>query len=227
MPRPVYPKRSKLIAQGSHPCDLATVVEALTSIHDALRSTFGSACAVHASFNKEELHHLCTLEDMDAPFIRSLFDQYTAPLDQPLLSASMEYRTRTRSARASFHFDSKLESMHISISMPRQGIPRSRVIELAESIIDPLAPLWVVYTNRALIDALYRVYPRYFRTAWLTYHAGFEPELPWFRTIETLETSRGPMAVAKRGWFGRTDEDFLDDLFDLDELIEADAMYEW
>ena len=227
MPRPVYTKRSKLIAQGAHPCDLASVVTAMAAIHDALRTTFGRTCVVHASFNKEELHKLCTLDEMDELFFRELFELFTAPLGQPMLSASIKYQTKSRIARASFHFDSTLESMHISITVPKQGIPRPHVITLAESIIDTLDPLWVVYTNRALIDALYRLYPRYFRTAWLTYHAGFEPELPWFRTIETLETSRGPMAVAKRGWFGRTDEDFLEELFDLDELIEDDSAYDW
>lgn len=223
MPRPVHPKRSKLIAQGAHPCDLASVVTAMAAIHDALRTTLGRTCVVHASFNKEELHQLCTLQDMDEPFIRELFEQYTAPLGLPMLSASMKYQTKSRIARASFHFDSKLESMHISITMPRQGIPRPHVISLAESIIDTLDPLWVVYTNRALIDALYAHWQRYTHTGWLTYHTHLDPELPWMRTQEILETAHGTMAVAKRPWFGRADEDLLEDLLTLDEHIADDS----
>ena len=100
------------------------------------------------------------------------------------------------------------------------------MISLAEAIIEPLDPQWVIYQNRLLIDALYGLYPRYFRTAWLTYHTGMlTDELPEFWTQEMLDTSRGTMAVAKPKWFAKTDPDLLDELVDLDQWIEDECPY--
>lgn len=227
MSAPEYANRSKLIAHGSHPFDLPTVVSSLATIHRALRTTLGRTCRVHALFNSEDLPRLCTLEEMDEEFIQSLFDQYPASGNQPLLNATLNYQTRTRVAQGSFQFDHTIDSLHISIDMPIRGIPRKHVIELARSIIDPLDPQWVVYHNRALIDALYRLYQRFFRTAWLSYHTGMDPDLPEFDTLEIVETTRGVMPVAKPGWFGRTEEELLNELIDLDMLIEDVSVFGW
>ena len=226
MPEPEYVDRPQLVAQGAHHYEQPRMVSALASIHDALRAALGRTCRVHASFNKEELHRLCTLGEMDRAFIKSLFDQYPAGAKQPLLSAVMHYETRTRSAQAAFYFDHTIDAIQICIIMPERGLPRNHVIALARSIIEPLAPSWVTYNNRALVDALYALYPNFFRTAWLTYHEGFPRELPRFRTLEEVETARGIMTVAKNPWFGRTDRKLLNDLVDLDALIEAYSPFE-
>lgn len=227
MPPRVYINRSKLIAHGEHAFELDDAINALAGIHRVLRTTLGRTCKVHASFNKEDLPHLCTLEDLDEGFIRSLFERYPARGNQPMLSARFTYQTRTRVAMGMFNFDHTINALHLSIDMPKRGLPRNHIISLGESIIEHLDPQWVVYHNRALIDALYRFYPRFFRTAWLTYHTGMDHDLPRWRTLEVLETSRGVMCVAKPGWFGRTGEDLIEELVELDELIEDVSPYGW
>ncbi len=227
MGRPVYHNRSKLIAHGEHGVDLDEAIAALASIHGALRETLGRTCWVHALFNGVDLHHCCTLGEMDKPFVRSLFERCPAPHRRPMLSAVFEYETRTRTAQGMFSFDHTINMLHLSIEMPIRGIPRKHAIALAESIVDHLDPQWVVYHNRALIDALYRIDPRFFRTAWLTYHTGMDAELPYLRTLEIVETTRGIMPVAKPGWFGRVEEELLHELMELDLLIEGDSPYGW
>ncbi len=223
----VYISRSKLIAHGEHAFELDDAIKALAGIHRVLRATLGRTCRVHASFNKEELPHLCTLEDMDEDFIRSLFAQYPAGGKQAMLNSSFTYQTRTRVAQGMFNFDHTINALHLSIDMPERGIPRKHVIALGESIIEHLDPKWVIYHNRALIDALYQIYPRFFRTAWLTYHTGMDEDLPRWRTLEVLGTKRGVMCVAKPGWFGRTGEDLLEELIELDEMIVDTSVYGW
>tara|TARA_A100000171_G_C2140065_1_gene154421 strand:- start:10169 stop:10852 length:684 start_codon:yes stop_codon:yes gene_type:complete len=227
MSLPVYNNRSMLIVHGEHAFELDDAINALASIHRVLRNTLGRTCKVHALFNKDDLPHLCTLEEMDEDFIRSLFEDHPGRGNQPMLSAIFTYQTRTRVAQGMFNFDHTIDSLHLSIDMPNRGIPRKHIIALAESIIEHLDPQWMVYHNRALIDAFYRVYPRFFRTAWLTYHTGMASDLPRWRTLEILETTRGVMCVAKPEWFGRTDEDLIEELVELDEMIEDVSPYGW
>ncbi|MCR9075862.1 MAG: hypothetical protein NXI07_07470 [bacterium] len=220
-----YVRRSMLVAHGSHPCDLKTVVGTLTSFHGALREALGRHCRVHATINKEDVPGLCTLEEMDERFHRMLLDWYPPYEGQALLNATLSYETRTRVAQATFIFDHTIGSVQISFTAPVSGLARRHVIALAESIIGPLGPQWLTYNNRALVDSLYGLYPNFFRTAWLTYHAGFPTELPRYRTLEEIQTTRGPMMVAKPRWFARTDESLLEDLVELDAQIEGESPY--
>lgn len=227
MSQRMFFNRSKLLAHGAHSFDRAALASSLASIHGVLCTTLGQTCRVHASLNKKQLPRLCTLREMNESFLCSLLDTYPAKGNQPALNASFHYETRTRVAKGIFNFDHTINSFQISIDMPRRGIPRKHVIALAQSIIEHLDPQWVVYHNRALIDALYRLYPRFFRTAWLSYHTGMDPDLPRWRTLEIVETPRGAMCVAKPRWFGRTDEELLEELIELDALIEDVSAYGW
>lgn len=220
-----YVKRSMLVAHGSDPCETRTVVNTLTSFHNALRDALGRHCRVHATINKEDVPGLCTLGEMDERFHRMLLDWYPPYEGQALLNATLSYETRARTAQATFIFDHTIGSVQISFTAPVSGLARRHVIALAAAIIDPLGPQWLTYNNRALVDALYGLYPNFFRTAWLTYHAGLVDELPHYRTLEQLGTTRGPMLVAKSRWFGRTDEALLEDLVELDAQIEGESPY--